>query len=123
MTPKRNVRIAIKDKGRIVFVDATALISAEAQGNYVLLHQKGGSHLLRCTITAVAETLRPVGFIRIHRSVLVNPAFVESIQPGVGSEYVLRTSDGKQYSAARTYRRNLRRLAQLWIGTETFGKD
>lgn len=121
VAPERTARIAIKDKGRIVFVDAAELISAEAYGNYVLLRQESGSYLLRDTISGVAEKLRPYGFIRIHRSLLVNTAFVESIQPGVGSEYVLRTTDGRQYSVTRTYRENLKRLAQFWIGTDGFG--
>jgi two-component system LytT family response regulator len=120
---ERTTRVAIKDKGRIVFVDAEELISAEAHGNYVLLQQKVGSYLLRETISGIAEKLRPYGFIRIHRSVLVNVAFVDTIQPGVGSEYVLRTKTGKQYHVTRTYRNNLRGLAQFWIGAEGFDRD
>ena len=120
---ERTTRIAIKDKGRVVFVDSGELISAEAHGNYVLLQQKSGSYLLRETISGIAEKLRPYGFIRIHRSVLVNVAFVDTIQPGAGSEYLLRTKTGRQYHVTRTYRKNLRGLAQFWIGTEGFDSD
>jgi two-component system, LytTR family, response regulator len=120
---ERSCRIAIKDKGRIVFVDVAELVSAEAHGNYVLLQQKAGSYLLRETISGIAEKLKPYGFIRIHRSVLVNVAFVETIQPGVGNDYVLRTKTGKEYAVTRTYRDNLRGLAQFWIGTGGFGTD
>lgn len=123
LRPDRTTRLAIKDKGRIIFVDVGELISAEAHGNYVLLQQKVGSHLLRETLSALAEKLRPYGFIRIHRSVLVNVAFVDTIHPGVGSEYVLRTTNGKQYHVTRTYRDNLRGLAQFWIGIEGFGPE
>jgi hypothetical protein len=72
LRPERMTRIAIKDKGRVVFVDSGELVSAEAHGNYVLLQQKSGSYLLRETISGIAEKLRPYGFIRIHRSVLVS---------------------------------------------------
>ncbi len=120
---ERTTRIAIKDKARIVFVDAEELVSAEAHGNYVLLQQKVGSYLLRETISGIAEKLRPYGFIRIHRSVLVNVAFVDTIQPGVGSEYVLCTKTGKQYHVTRTYRNNLSGLAQFWIGAKEFDPD
>jgi two-component system LytT family response regulator len=123
LRPERTMRIAIKDKGRVVFVESGELISAEAHGNYVLLRQKSGSHLLRETMSGIAEKLRPYGFIRIHRSVLVNIEFVDTIQPGVGSEYLLRTKTGKQYRVTRTYRSNLRELAQFWIGTESFDPD
>src|SRR5437764_13380460 len=120
---ERTTRIAIKDKGRVVFVDSGELISAEAHGNYVLLQQKSGSYLLRETICGIAEKLRPYGFIRIHRSVLVNVAFVVTIQPGAGSEYLLRTNTGRQYHVTRTYRKNLPRHALLWIGIEGLPSD
>jgi two-component system, LytTR family, response regulator len=121
--PERSSRIAIKDKGRVVFVDVAEITSVEANGNYVLLQQKAGSYLLRETIGEIAEKLKSHGFIRIHRSVLVNSQFVESIEPGVGSECVLRTKTGKEYNVTRTYRDNLRDLADFWIGSEAFHVD
>jgi two-component system LytT family response regulator len=123
LQPERVDRIAIKDKGRIILLDATELISAEAHGNYVLLQKKAGSYLLRETMAGIAEKLKPYGFIRIHRSVLVNRAFVNTIQCGSGGNYILLTSSGKEYHVSRTYRDNLRGLAQFWIGTEGFGLD
>jgi two-component system, LytTR family, response regulator len=123
LRPERSSRIAIKDKGRVVFVDVTDITSVEASANYVLLQQKSGAHLLRETIATVAEKLKPHGFIRIHRSVLVNSQQIESIQPGVGTEYVLRTKNGKEYHVTRTYRENLRDLAAFWIGSEAFDLD
>jgi two-component system LytT family response regulator len=75
---------------------------------------------LRETIAEIADKLGPEGFIRIHRSVLVNGAHVESVQPGAGSEYILRTKTGKEFHVTRTYRSNLRSLAQLWSGSEAF---
>jgi two-component system LytT family response regulator len=123
LQPERVNRIAIKDKGRIILIDATALISAEAHGNHVLLQKKTGSYLLRETMAGIAEKLKPYGFIRIHRSVLVNRAFVNTIQCGSGGNYILQTSVGKEYPVSRTHRDNLRGLAQFWIGTEGFGLD
>jgi two-component system LytT family response regulator len=120
LRPHRSSRIAIKDKGRVVFVDMAEIACVEASGNYVLLHQKTGAYLLREPIAIIAEKLKPHGFIRIHRSVIVNVQFVESIQPGVGTEYVLRTKTGKEYHVTRTFRANLRDLADYWIGSEAF---
>lgn len=115
----RGVRIAIKVKGRILFVDPAELVTAEASGNYVLLQQTQGSYLLRETISAVADKLEPHGFIRIHRSVLVNTAFVESIEPS-SDDSILRMKNGKEYSVTRTYKSKLKGLAQFWIGADGF---
>ena len=116
--PELSTRFAIKDKGRIVFVDVREVIAAEAHGNYVLVQQRHGSHLLRETISRVAEQLKTHGFVRIHRSVLVNAAFVEAIQAGPSGECSLRMKTGKEYAVGRTYKDNLKGLAQLWMGTE-----
>jgi len=121
--PRPSPRIAIKAKGRIVFIDPCAVIAVQAEGNYVLLQREGGSHLLRESISDMAEKLEPFGFIRIHRSVLVNAAFVEEIQPCPTGEYDLRMKGGKQFTVTRTYKKNLRSLAQYWIGTGAFLAD
>jgi DNA-binding LytR/AlgR family response regulator len=116
-------RIAIKAKGRIVFIDPGIVIAVQAEGNYVLLQREGGSYLLRESISEMAEKLEPYGFIRIHRSVLVNASFVEEIQPCQTGEYELRVKGGKQYTVTRTYKKNLRSLAEFWIGTGAFLTD
>jgi two-component system, LytTR family, response regulator len=119
--PKRqSSRIAIKSKGRILFVDPDDIVIVQAQGNYVLLQQESGSYLLRESISVMAEKLEEYGFIRIHRSTLVNRLFVEEIQPYETGEYGLRVKGGKEYTVTRTYKNNLKSLAEFWIGTGTF---
>jgi|SRR5579863_9430185 len=113
-------RIAIKAKGRILFIDPAGVIAVEARGNYVLLRQASGSHKLRDSISTLEKKLRPHGFLRIHRSVLVNAALVEEIQPWPTGEYGLRIAGGKEYTVTRTYKKNLQLLAQSWIGTDSF---
>lgn len=113
--------IAIKDKDRIVFVNAAEIVSAEAHGNYVILRGSTGSYLHRGTIGGIEEKLKNYGFIRIHRSVLINAAFVATIQPGVGNDYILQTKTGAEYHVTHTYRQNLRALANLWLGPESPG--
>ena len=116
--PAQPAKIAIKTKGRILFIDPTEVNAVEAQGNYVLLQQQSGSHLLRGSISTLAEKLEPYGFIRIHRSVLVNTSFVQELQPWATGEYILRMRDGKEYSVSRSYKGNLRSIAQFWVGSE-----
>ena len=68
----------------------------------------------------MAEILKPYGFIRIHRSVLVNSLFVEQIKSLPAGAYGLRTTGGKEYTVTRTYKNNLKSLAAAWIGTDIF---
>jgi hypothetical protein len=64
----------------------------------------------------MAEKLKPYGFIRIHRSVVVNISAVEEIQPLPTGEYRLRVKGGKEYLVTRTYKDDLSDLAQPWVG-------
>jgi len=116
-------KIAIKAKGRILFISPGDIIAVQAEGNYVLLQRDSGSYLLRESISETAEKLKPYGFIRIHRSVLVNSAYVEEIKPFPTGEYGLRVKSGKEYTVTRTYRKNLKSLAEFWIGTDAFLSD
>lgn len=118
---RRAMRIAIRASRKIVLIDARDVIAIEAQGNYVRLQQTTGSHLLRESITNMEQKLNPHGFVRIHRSVLVNAACVEEIQPWTTGDYLLRAR-GRQYTVTRSYRKNMRLFAQLWIGScDLFG--
>jgi two-component system LytT family response regulator len=121
--PAQPAKIAIKTKGRILFIDPTEVNAVEAQGNYVLLQQQSGSHLLRGSISTLAEKLEPYGFIRIHRSVLVNTSFVQELQPWATGEYILRMRGGKEYTVSRSYKRNLKSIAQFWVGSEAFAEE
>src|ERR1700722_3488628 len=111
-------RIAFKAKGRILFLDLAEIVAVQAEGNYVSLLHRPNPYLLRESLSSMAEKLKPYGFIRIHRSVVVNISSVEEIQPLPPGEYRLRVRGGKEYLVTRTYKDNLRDLAQLWVGSE-----
>jgi two-component system LytT family response regulator len=96
------------------------VVAVQAEGKSVLLQQKVSSYLLHESISVVAERLETHGFIRIHRSVLVNTSFVEQIRPLSTGEYCLRVEGGKEYTVTRTYKKNLKSLAEFWIGTGSF---
>ena len=113
-----SARIAIKGKKKIVFIETADIIAVEARGNYVVLHHTSSSHILRQSISKIAEKLKPFGFVRIHRSFIVNSAFAEDLQPLPTGEYVLRVGGGKKYMVTRTYKDNLRFLAASWIGLD-----
>ena len=115
-----SIRIAIKVKGRIRFINSDDVVAVLAEGNYVLLQQESSSYLLRESISVVAEALEPFGFVRIHRSVIVNSAFVEEIKPYPTGEYSLHVQGGKEYTVTRTYKENLKSLAEFWMGSGAF---
>ena len=115
---EKGVRIAIQSKGRVLLFDASKLVAIEAQGNYVLLQEQASSHLFRKSISKVEEALVLYGFVRIHRSVVVNSAHVEEIQSSPVGECRVRMRSGKTYNVGRRYTANVRSLAEAWIDME-----
>ena len=111
-------RIAFKVKGRILFLELAEIVAVQAEGNYVSLQHRPKPYMLHESLTSMAEKLKPYGFIRIHRSVVVNISAVVEIQPLPTGEYRLRVKGGKEYLVTRTYKDSLRDLAQLWVGSE-----
>ena len=117
-SPLQAPRIAFKAKGSILLLDLADILAVQAEGNYVSLQHRPNPYLVHESLSSMAEKLKPYGFIRIHRSVVVNISAVEEIQPLRTGEYRLRVKGGKDYLVTRTYKDNLRDLAQLWVGSE-----
>src|SRR5215470_10156708 len=116
-------RVAFKAKGRIFLLDLAEIVAVQAEGDYVSLQHRRHPYLLRGCLSAICETLKPYGFIRIHRSVAVNASLVEEIEPLSTGEYKLRVKGGQEYMVTRTYRGNLRFVAHLWLGPNVFAAD
>jgi two-component system, LytTR family, response regulator len=112
--------IAIKAKGRILFINPGDVVAVQAEGNYVSLQRESDSYLLRESISRVAEKLKPYGFIRIHRSALVNTTFVVEIKPYSTGKCGLRVKGGKEYAVTSAYKKNLKTLTELRIGNGAF---
>ena len=112
--------IAIKAKGRILFINPGDVVAVQAEGNYVSLQRESDSYLLRESISMVAEKLKPYGFIRIHRSALVNISFVVEIKPYSTRKCGLRVKGGKEYAVTRGYKKNLKPLTEFRIGSGAF---
>jgi len=111
-------RIAFRAKGKILLLDLADIMAVQAEGNYVSLRHQRNPYLVHESLSSIAEKLKPYGFIRIHRSVIVNISAVEEIHPLPTGESRLRVKGGKEYLVTRTYKHNLRDLAQLWVGSE-----
>ena len=112
--------IAIKAKGRILFINPGDVVAVQAEGNYVSLQRESDSYLLRESISMVAEKLKPYGFIRIHRSALVNTSFVVEIKSYSTGKYGLRVRGGKEYAVTSGYKKNLKPLTEFRIGSGAF---
>jgi two-component system LytT family response regulator len=97
-------RLAVKSRGRVIFLQVSEIDWLEASGNYVTLHVGRDAHLLRTTMTALEPKLDAMQFVRIHRSTIVNLDRVKELQPWFHGEQVLLLKDGTKLTVGRAYR-------------------
>jgi len=109
-TESTDERIAVELGGVTRFVRRSTVGLAEAQGDYVRLHTtEGTSHLIRSPLTALSEAWADAGFIRVHRSHLVNLEHVREVRSGAGrTTVVLDLGSPVEVDVARRHAKELR---------------
>ncbi|MEU7903920.1 LytTR family DNA-binding domain-containing protein [Actinoplanes sp. NPDC049118] len=78
----------------------------EAQGDYARLHTSDASHLVRVSLATLAERWADAGFVRIHRSYLVQLRLVAELRL-TQSGYVVAI-DGAELPVSRRHTRELK---------------
>jgi hypothetical protein len=100
-------RLEIRDGGAAVFLNPRDLLFVEAAGNYIEFHTAGRTHLVRGTLAAWEQRLASRGFVRVHRSRLVNRTAISAIKPTPSGDAELTLTDGRTIVASRRYRAEL----------------
>jgi two-component system LytT family response regulator len=103
-------RLPVKANGKVVVVRIAEIDWIEADHDYVLLHVGDKRWILRETIASVEMRLALSGFVRIHRSALVNVDRVRELRPRSKGEFDVVLRDGKQLKLTRNYRAAMERL-------------
>lgn len=80
------------------------VLAFTAEDNYVRIHLKGGSTLIRGTLGALLERLDPRTFIRTHRGAVVNGDAVLGYRTTTNGEYVAKLRAGVSMPVSRRYR-------------------
>src|SRR5690606_39180617 len=111
--------IAVELAGVTRFVSRSKVTHAEAQGDYVRLHTlDGSSHLIRTPLSNLAEDWADAGFLRIHRSLVVNRAHIVEVRMSSGRASVVVPAPGGTTTELQVARRHTRALREL-IGEHT----
>lgn len=108
-------RLPVKANGKVMAVRVAEIDWVEASHNYVLLHVGDKSWILREPIASVELRLALSGFVRIHRSALVNVDRVRELRTRSKGEFDVVLHDGQQLKMTRNYRAAVERLVGLEI--------
>jgi two-component system, LytTR family, response regulator len=103
-------RLVVKTGGRIRFLRPADIDWVEADGKYARLHVGKEVHAVRQPLKSVAERLARHGFVRIHRSAIVNVDRIRELEAWFHGEYVVRLEDGTKLTSSAAYSEALHRL-------------
>lgn len=101
-------RFLVKKLGREFLVKVDDIDWIEAAGNYANLHIGNRLYPLRDTMTAIEARLNNQGFIRVHRSAIVNMDRVAEIVPFDTGDAEIRLTTQATVPVSRSYRKQLK---------------
>jgi hypothetical protein len=96
----------IKDGAKLTRVRLDEILAVSSAGNYAeFILADGRRQLMRATLSALADQLAPKGFLRTHRSWLINVRRVTALHPEGSGDYRVELKDlsvplSRRFSAA-----------------------
>lgn len=96
--------VDIRDGPRLLRTPAQSVLAVRAAGNYVEFLLAGGERpLMRETLAATQRRFAGLGFVRTHRSWLVNAARVRGLEPEGSGDYELDLGGGVRAPLSRRF--------------------
>lgn len=103
-TPDAPAPVLIRDGQRTLRLAPDEIVAVQAAGNYVeWMLTDGRRPLERATMAEIEARLGPQGFVRTHRSWLVNPKAVREIAPQGSGDRTLTLTGGLEAPVSRRY--------------------
>ena len=90
----------------VIIVDISQIIRCEAEDNYTtVILQNNKKYVISKTMLLLEEFLREYGFIRCHRSHLINPSFITFLEKGKSAQITMQNGDHVPWS--ENYRKQI----------------
>ena len=105
-------RILVKVGSSIRPLDVAGIFYVESEGDYLRLAVAGEKLRIRERMKDIEEQVGDAGFVRIHRSVLINLEHVREMKPKKHGDYEFLMADGARFVSGATYRGNVRRILE-----------
>jgi two-component system LytT family response regulator len=105
-------RIAVEMRGKVRSVPVDEIDFIVASGPYAELHVGDKRHLIREAMQTLEERLDPGRFMRVHRSMIVRLALVDTLHRSAGGDYEVQLKSGMRIRVSRSRREALER----WLG-------
>ncbi len=105
-------RVLIRDGAKVHVINSDKIEVIEAQDDYVQIRSEGKSYLKNQRMAELEEQLDAQQFLRIHRSWIVNIAWVDRIEQATKDSYVAILKDGAKVPVSRSGYQKIRAVIQ-----------
>ena len=103
-------RLIVREKGRIIFIPLSDILWLEAFDYYVKIHVKNQFHLIRESMKTLESRLPSTRFMRIHKSSIVNQAYIQQIETASNSDYKVILTDNTELKVSRSYKEVIKNI-------------
>jgi len=103
-------RLVIRTRGKVSFLKPSEIDWVEADGKHVKLHAGRETHVVRQQLKRLEPRLAPHGFVRVHRSAIVNVDRIKELEPWFHGEYVVILKDGTKLTSSAAHSEALHRI-------------
>lgn len=79
------VKLPVGGRGGLSLLDVDSVMYLEAEGHYTRVHTADGQRFCQLSFAELVRRLDPAGFLRVHRSYIVNLRHAEAIERGDGA--------------------------------------
>lgn len=110
-TPRVLTRIFVRDGTRIVPIALADIERIDGADDYATIVTSAKTYLVSVRLSELERHLEVGGFLRIHRSHLINLEFVASIHPASAGRLEVVMKSGAQIGASRAGSKRLRDIA------------
>ena len=80
----------------------------DAAGDYMCVHTSTETFVMRARMKSLINDVLPDGFLRVHKSTIVNLQHVARLEPLINSEFKLILVNDKSLKVSRTYSKQLK---------------
>ena len=103
-------RLVIRARGKVSFLKPSEIDWIEADGKHAVLHAGRETHVVRHTLTGLEQRLASHGFVRVHRSAIVNFDRIKELEPWFHGEFVVILKDGTKLTSSAAHSQALHRI-------------
>lgn len=103
-------RLVIRTRGKVSFLKPSEIDWIEADGKHAKLHAGKETHVVRQQLQRLEPRLAPHGFVRVHRSAIVNVDRIKELEPWFHGEYVVILKDGTKLTSSAAHSEALHKI-------------